>query len=82
MIKSPSSDTRVIMKIRSAVCGLGLHVCRYTDGEILTGIAYRCDRFLKEVTCAVKAIEVYQLKNTCCDNLDLNIMSACTLKIT
>jgi len=53
-----------------------------TDGEILTGLAYRCERFKKEVTCAVKTIEVYQLNNIRCENLELNIMSACMLKVT
>jgi hypothetical protein len=49
---------------------------------ILTGLAYRCERFVKAITCAIKTIEVYQLKNTRCENLDLNIMSSYTLKIT
>jgi len=51
-------------------------------GEILTGLACRCDLFKKEVTCAVKTTEVYQLKNILCENLDLNITSVCMLKVT
>jgi len=72
-----------IMKILSAVCELRLHACRYTDGRrnFNRPYIYVCERFIEEVTCAVKTIEVYQLKNTRCGNLDLNNMSACTLKI-
>jgi len=43
------------LRVRSTCVQIGGR----TEGEFLTGLAYRCERLKKEVTCAVKTIAVY-----------------------